>query len=171
VLGVPSLDILGNIVPFISGEEEKLEIEVGKILAPMNSEMTGFSESPVKVSASCNRVPVVDGHTESVFVEFQNTPPTIEQIQDALKEYKCEPQILGVPSAPKQAIVLTTRPDRPQPRLDAEYGNGNGVLVGRVRPCQIFHVKFTLLAHNTILGAAGSSIMNAEVAVSKGFIK
>ncbi|KAJ3048773.1 hypothetical protein HK097_010227 [Rhizophlyctis rosea] len=170
--GVPSLDILGNIVPYISGEEEKLEIEAAKILGGLSTNATAFVEAPdMKVSASCNRVPVIDGHTESVFVEFKNRPaPSIEQVTEVLKSYVSEAQKIGAPTAPEHVIEVATLPDRPQPRLDINAGNGNAVVVGRVRECNIFDVKFTLLSHNTILGAAGSSILNAEVAVAKGLI-
>ncbi|TPX67949.1 hypothetical protein SpCBS45565_g03503 [Spizellomyces sp. 'palustris'] len=170
--GVPSLDILGNVVPYISGEEEKIEIECSKILGGVTADLTGFSNLPeMKVSASCNRVPVIDGHMESVMVEFQKRPaPSIEQIIEALQSYTSDAQKLGAPSAPKHAVVVMKEADRPQPRMDIMIGNGNSVAVGRVRKCNIFDVKFSLLSHNTILGAAGSSIMNAEVAVAKGLI-
>ncbi|KAJ1343024.1 aspartate-semialdehyde dehydrogenase [Batrachochytrium salamandrivorans] len=136
--GVPSLDILGNVVPYISGEEEKMEEEALKILGTL---------------------------------EFQRRPaPTMEQIENALTNYISEPQKLSVHSAPERAVVITHIADRPQPRLDVRAGNGNAVVVGRIRPCSIFDVKFTLLSHNTILGAAGSSIMNAEIAVARGMI-
>ncbi|KAJ3036026.1 hypothetical protein HDV00_003119 [Rhizophlyctis rosea] len=171
--GVPSLDILGNIVPHIGGEEEKIEIECAKILGGVSEDKTSYVDAPdMKVSASCNRVPVIDGHTESVFVEFLNRPaPSIEQVIDVLKNYVSDAQKLGVPTAPKHSIEVTSLADRPQPRLDINAGNGNAVVIGRVRKCNIFDVKFTLLSHNTILGAAGSSIMNAEIAVAKGLIQ
>ncbi|KAJ3300143.1 hypothetical protein HK104_004063 [Borealophlyctis nickersoniae] len=170
--GVPSLDILGNVVPFISGEEEKIETEAAKILGGLSDDASAFVNPPdMKVSASCNRVPVIDGHTESVFVEFANRPaPSVEQVVEALRGYVSEAQKIGAPSAPEHAIEIASFPDRPQPRLDLNAGNGNAVVVGRVRKCNIFDIKFTLLSHNTILGAAGSSIMNAEVAVAKKLI-
>ncbi|KAH6590275.1 hypothetical protein BASA50_009535 [Batrachochytrium salamandrivorans] len=170
--GVPSLDILGNVVPYISGEEEKMEEEALKILGTLGDSNTSFcSALGMRLSASCNRVAVVDGHTESVFVEFQRRPaPTMEQIENALTNYISEPQKLSVHSAPERAVVITHIADRPQPRLDVRAGNGNAVVIGRIRPCSIFDVKFTLLSHNTILGAAGSSIMNAEIAVARGMI-
>ncbi|KAI9098152.1 semialdehyde dehydrogenase [Phlyctochytrium arcticum] len=171
--GVPSLDILGNVVPYISGEEEKIEIECAKILGGVNADQSAFTEQPgLKVSASCNRVPVIDGHMESVMVEFANRPaPSIEQITAALASYTSDAQKLGAPSAPDHAIIVMSEPDRPQPRMDLMLGKGNSVSVGRVRPCSIFDVKFSLLSHNTILGAAGSSIMNAEVAVARGLLE
>ncbi|EGF78024.1 hypothetical protein BATDEDRAFT_91198 [Batrachochytrium dendrobatidis JAM81] len=170
--GVPSLDILGNVVPFISGEEEKMEEEASKILGTVSKTDFSFvTAQDMRLSASCNRVAVIDGHTESVFVEFKQRPaPTIEQIETVLSQYVSEPQRLGVYSAPEKAVVVTHLPDRPQPRLDARIGKGNAVVIGRIRPCNIFDVKFTLLSHNTILGAAGSSIMNAEIAIARGMI-
>ena len=96
--------------------------------------------------------------------------PTTEQVEEALKAYVSEPQLLHTPSAPEQAIVIQDSPDRPQPRLDLMIGNGNSVVVGRVRPCKVFDIRLTLLSHNTILGAAGSSILNAETAIAKGLV-
>ncbi|KAI8896309.1 hypothetical protein BC833DRAFT_597959 [Globomyces pollinis-pini] len=170
--GVPSLDILGNVVPYISGEESKMEEEAGKILGSVTTDKKSFSNvDEMVVSASCNRVPVIDGHTEVVHVEFKNKPaPSLEQIQQCLQNYVSEAQKLKCYSAPKNAISVTTKPDRPQPRLDAMINNGNGIVVGGIRKCNIFDVKFTLLVHNTILGAASSSIMNAEIAIAKGLI-
>ncbi|KAI8906737.1 semialdehyde dehydrogenase [Gorgonomyces haynaldii] len=169
--GVPSLDILGNVVPFISGEEEKIEIEVKKILSKLNNDQTGFVEdNEIRVSASCNRVPVIDGHTESVFVEFRDKRVTPEEAKQCFEGYSCEATQLKTFSAPQQSIIVLEQKDRPQPRLDLMLGNGNAVAVGRIRKCNIFDLKFTLLCHNTILGAAGSSIMNAEIAVARGII-
>ncbi|RKO90519.1 hypothetical protein BDK51DRAFT_41953 [Blyttiomyces helicus] len=170
--GVPSLDILGNVVPHIGGEEEKMEAEVAKILGSVRGDGGGFAPlEGLRVSASCNRVPVVDGHTESVFIEFERRPaPSVEEVVAVLRAYRPEALTLDVPSAPAHAVVVLDEPDRPQPRMDVLTGGGNSVVVGRVRPCSVFDVKFTLLSHNTILGAAGSSIMNAEIAVAKGLI-
>jgi aspartate-semialdehyde dehydrogenase len=124
------------------------------------------------VSASVNRVPVVDGHTEAVSIKFASgNKPTPQQIIDALDQYRSECQDLGCFSAPEKAIVVTLDEDRPQPRLDRMNGKGNSVTVGRIRECPIFDVKFTLLVHNTILGAAGSSILNAEIAIAKGYLQ
>ncbi|KAJ3182737.1 hypothetical protein HDU87_008076 [Geranomyces variabilis] len=171
--GVPSLDILGNVVPYISGEEDKLETECAKILGSVRDDGTGFANpAELRVSASCYRVPVIDGHTESVMVEFANRPPpSIEQVEAALKAYVSDAQTIGVNSAPEQSIVVMTESDRPQPRLDIWVGRGNAVAVGRLRKCNVLDIKFSLLSHNTILGAAGSSIMNAEIAVAKNLIK
>lgn len=168
--GVPSLDILGNVVPYISGEEEKIEQEVLKILGSVTP--TGFVNlTDTRVSASCNRVAVVDGHTESVFVEFRaSDKPSVEEAIHALETYSPQYTTLKLASAPEHAIHVTAMQDRPQPRLDLNVGGGFATVVGRVRKCAVLDVKFTLLCHNTILGAAGSSILNAEVALAKGFI-
>ncbi|OZJ03736.1 putative aspartate-semialdehyde dehydrogenase [Bifiguratus adelaidae] len=175
--GVPSLDILDNVVPHIGGEEEKMEWEVLKILGDVAHEGSAFSLlSNTKVSASCNRVPVIDGHLESVSIKFNkdtcpnNRIPSIEEVYETLSAYTCEAQSLNCPSAPENAIVVTREADRPQPRLDRENEKGQAVTVGRVRPCNIFDYKFTLLVHNTVLGAAGSSVLNAEVAVARGLL-
>ncbi|KAK8864350.1 aspartate-semialdehyde dehydrogenase [Kwoniella newhampshirensis] len=175
--GVSSLDILDNVVPHIGGEEEKIEWETNKILGGLRSDNKEFdlhatdSVKPINVSATCTRVPVIDGHTGVVSVKFScNPPPSIEAIDKAFREFTCEAQELGVPSAPAQAIVVHDAPDRPQPRLDRDLHNGACVSVGRIRDCPVFDVKFVCLIDNVRLGAATSSIMNAEIAVEKGYI-
>ncbi|KAJ2496853.1 aspartate-semialdehyde dehydrogenase [Coemansia sp. RSA 1972] len=169
--GVASLDILDNIVPLISGEEPKMEEEVLKILGGVSSDATVCAPlSSLRVSATCNRVPVIDGHTECVSVEFAGAPPSIDEIKQCLREYTCEAQDLGCASAPEHIIYLAEEEDRPQPRLDRNAGAGMSVTVGRIRECPVFHVKFTLLVHNTVLGAAGASILNAEYAAKKGYL-
>lgn len=169
--GVPSLDILDNIVPYISGEEEKMEWETCKILGDSDGKQFLPLQQTV-VSATCTRVPVLDGHLESVSVKFadRDAVPTVEQVYEVLEKYTSEAQRLGCHSAPEKAIVVNRAADRPQPRLDRELHKGQAVTVGRVRPCPVFDIKFTLLVHNTVLGAAGSSVLNAEVAVAKGLI-
>ncbi|KAB8356674.1 hypothetical protein FH972_024250 [Carpinus fangiana] len=170
--GVSSMDIIDNVVPFISGEEDKLETEAQKILGSVNADVTGFQDQTLKVSAACNRVPVLDGHTACVSLRFAKRPaPSAEEVKDALRSYVSEAQTLGCPSAPEQAIVVMDEPDRPQPRLDRETDRGYAVSVGRVREDEsgIFDIKFVALSHNTVIGAAGSSILNAEAAVLKGF--
>ncbi|KAJ2161590.1 aspartate-semialdehyde dehydrogenase [Coemansia sp. RSA 552] len=169
--GVASLDILDNIVPLISGEEPKMEAEVLKILGGVNADASACAPlADLRVSATCNRVPVIDGHTECVSVEFAGAAPSIDEIKQCLSEYTCEAQQLGCRSAPKQVIQIAEDEDRPQPRLDRNAGDGMSVTVGRIRPCPVFHVKFTLLVHNTVLGAAGASILNAEYAAKKGYL-
>jgi len=170
--GVPSMDILDNVVPYISGEEEKIEWETGKILGSVNSSATGFDMlEGTKVSAQCNRVAVMDGHTACVSLKFaKQPPPSVEEIKKALREYTTESQKLDCPSAPEKAIAVMEEEDRPQPRLDRETGRGYAVSVGRIREDPVLDIKFVCLAHNTVIGAAGSSILNAEVAVVKGLI-
>jgi aspartate-semialdehyde dehydrogenase len=171
--GVPTLDIMDNVVPFIGGEEEKIEWETSKILGGVNSDNKGFdyhASSPLKISASCNRVAVIDGHTACVSVKFSRPAPSIAEITAAFNDYTCEAQTLDVPSAPKQAIVVHEAPDRPQPRLDRDLENGACVSVGRIRECGVLDVKFVCLIDNVRLGAATSSVMNAEIAVEKGYI-
>lgn len=150
--GVSSMDIIDNVVPFISGEEDKLETEAQKILGGVNGDVTGFTDQPLKVSAHCNRVPVLDGHTACVSLRFaRRPPPSAEQVKDAMREYVSEVQKLGCPSAPERAIVVMEEPDRPQPRLDRETDRGYAVSVGRVREDEsgIFDVKFVALSHNS----------------------
>ncbi|CAO3701533.1 hypothetical protein G6F70_007994 [Rhizopus microsporus] len=169
--GVPSLDILDNIVPHIGGEEEKMEWEVGKILGGVSENKNGFNllENTI-VSATCTRVPVLDGHFETVSVKFANGCPSVEDVCKALENYSSEAEKLQCHSAPAQPIVVTYDADRPQPRLDRENLKGQTVTVGRVRKCPVLDIKFVLLVHNTLLGAAGSSVLNAEIAVAKGLI-
>ena len=170
--GVSSMDIIDNVVPFISGEEDKMETEAQKILGGVNAEVTGFDEQKeLKISAACNRVPVLDGHTACVSLRFRNRPaPSAEEVKQAMREYTSEAQKLGCPSAPHNAIVVMDEPDRPQPRLDRETDRGYAVSVGRIREDEsgIFDIKFVALSHNTVIGAAGSSILNAEITVLKG---
>lgn len=167
------MDILDNIIPFIPGEEGKIAAEAGKILGQLNADRTGFVDQPLRVSVACNRVPVLDGHTVCVALRFaQRPPPSASAVRDALSEFKSEVQTLGCPSAPERAITVLDAPDRPQPRLDRGAERGYGLTVGRVREDDsgIFDVQFVALSHNTILGAAGSSILNAESAILKKYI-
>lgn len=156
--GVPSLDILGNVVPYIGGEEEKMESETRKILGGNG----GRAPHGAVISAHTNRVAVIDGHTMTVSVELRDRP-TIDEIATALREFKGRPQELWLPSAPQPPIVLMTEPNRPQPRLDADLGNGMAIAIGRLRPCPVFTARFVALGHNTVRGAAGAAILNAEL--------
>lgn len=169
--GVPSMDVIDNVVPFIGGEEEKIEWETGKILGGVSAAKDGFvMQTTTKVSAQCNRVPVMDGHLACVSVKFGGKVPSVVEVEEALRKYRCEAQELGCPSAPGQAIVVMEEEDRPQPRLDRELEGGYAVSVGRIREDTVFDMKFVVLSHNTVIGAAGSSILNAEVGVLKGLI-
>jgi aspartate-semialdehyde dehydrogenase len=152
--GVSSMDIIDNVVPFISGEEDKLETEASKILGGVNGDVTGFVDQPMKISAACNRVAVLDGHTACVSLRFQRRPPpSAEEVKQAMREYVSDAQKLGCPSAPAKAIVVMDEPDRPQPRLDRETDRGYAVSVGRVREDEsgIFDIKFVALSHNSKL--------------------
>lgn len=164
--GVPSLDILGNVVPFISGEEEKMQTETLKILGDNG----GRSPYPAAVSAHTNRVAVLDGHTITVSVRFEHNP-AIATIVDALRNFSGRPQQLWLPSAPQPPLVVSDEPNRPQPRLDADVGGGMTVTIGRVRECPVMHAKFVALGHNTIRGAAGAAILNAELMHAEGLLQ
>jgi aspartate-semialdehyde dehydrogenase len=162
--GVPSLDILGNVVPFIKNEEEKLEAETRRLLGKLeNSQVTPLD---AKVSAHCNRVAVEDGHTESVSIELASKPSR-EEILAAWREFQ---PLKGqnLPTAPEQPVEFNPAEDRPQPRLDRMRGRGMAATVGRLRPCSLLDWKFTVLSHNTIRGAAGAALLNAELLASQG---
>ncbi len=164
--GVPSLDILGNVVPFIGGEEEKMEAETLKILGTDG----GRSPHPAVVSAHTNRVPVIDGHTMTVSVDL-GARPAVQDVVAALQDFKGRPQELALPSAPSPAVVVMTEANRPQPRLDADRGDGMAVTVGRVRSCPVLHTRFVALGHNTVRGAAGAAILNAELMKAEGMLE
>lgn len=166
--GVPSLDILGNLVPFISGEEDKIETETQKILGTLQG--GGITPHPVVVSAQTTRVPVIDGHTESVSVSLESRP-ALEEVIAALRAFRGRPQELGLPLAPAAPVVYLEEPNRPQPRLDAERDGGMTVSVGRVRRCPVLDVKFIALGHNTIRGAAGAAVLNAELLQAEGLLQ
>jgi len=165
--GVASLDILGNVVPSISGEEEKMESETQKILGSLNT--GGVTPHPVVVSAQTTRVPVIDGHTESVSVSL-DAKPSIDDVVAALRAFRGRPQELKLPTAPPNPVVWMQQHDRPQPRLDAERDGGMTVSVGRVRTCRVLDVKFVALGHNTIRGAAGAAVLNAELMRAEGLL-
>ena len=165
--GVASLDILGNVVPTISGEEEKMESETQKILGSLTGE--SVTPHPVVVSAQTTRVPVIDGHTESVSVAFEKRP-SIDDVIAALRAFRGRPQELKLPTAPPNPVVWLQQNDRPQPRLDAERDGGMTVSVGRVRKCRVLDVKFVALGHNTIRGAAGAAVLNAELMRAEGLL-
>ena len=166
--GVASLDILGNIIPHISGEEEKMEAETKNILGHLGP--NGFEPSGCTVSAQCHRVPVQDGHLLAVSTDLEGDP-SVDAVRDAFGSYRSSIEDLELPSHPSPVIILRDEPDRPQPRLDAMAGGGMAITVGRVRPCPILGTKFNVLVHNTIRGAAGAAILNAEFLVAKGHVQ
>lgn len=165
--GVPSIDILGNIVPYIGGEEEKIESELQKMLGTYEDGKilhAGFT-----VSAHCNRVPVIDGHTETVSIEFEQTP-SVHEVKSVLKEFTSEPQSMDLPTAPEHPVVVMEENDRPQPRLDIYKEKGMAAFVGRIRECSLFDIKMVIMGHNTIRGAAGAAVLNAEYLYKKGYL-
>ncbi len=165
--GVPSLDLIDNVMPHSYGEEDKVETEPLKIMGKLAGdaiELAGF-----KISAHCHRVPVVDGHFEAVSVALRRAA-TRDDLISAFRSYRQLPQELGLPSAPDPAVIVRDQLNRPQPRLDRMAGNGMATVVGRIRPCNLFDWRFSLLGHNTIRGAAGGSILNAELMVHQGYI-
>jgi aspartate-semialdehyde dehydrogenase len=164
--GVPSLDMIDNVVPYIGSEEEKMAEETRKLLGQWND---GFEMAGVTVSASCNRVPVRDGHTECVSVRLQNDA-TPEDVALAFADFQGKPQELGLPSAPDRPIVVRQEAARPQPALDRDAERGMASIVGRIRECPILGVKYVLLGHNTIRGAAGAAILNAELMHREGLL-
>jgi len=165
--GVASLDILGNVIPYVAKEEEKMEEETRKLLGTLNG--SGIVPANFAMSAQCNRVAVEDGHTESVSIKLKKKA-TADEIIAAWQKFSGVPQELKLPSAPDQAIRYVTANDRPQPRFDVEFGNGMTTTVGRLRPCGVLDWKFTVLSHNTIRGAAGTALLNAELLKVKGYL-
>jgi aspartate-semialdehyde dehydrogenase len=165
--GVASLDILGNVIPYIAKEEEKMEEETQKLLGTLNG--SRVDPAPFAMSAQCNRVAVEDGHTESVAVRLKKKAAP-EEIISAWNNFRAEAQKLRLPSAPEQPIVYMTAPDRPQPRFDCDLGAGMTTAVGRLRKCNVLDWKFTVLSHNTIRGAAGAALLNAELLKAKGYL-
>jgi aspartate-semialdehyde dehydrogenase len=165
--GVASMDIVGNIIPFIGGEEEKMERETQKILG----DLVGNEVRPLaaQVSAHCNRVPVVDGHTVTISIAL-SAQPALADLQEAFDQFSSVPQERKLPSAPARPVVLMREPNRPQPRKDAEREHGMACWVGRLRPCHVFDYKLVALAHNTIRGAAGAAVLNAELMYSEGLL-
>jgi aspartate-semialdehyde dehydrogenase len=165
--GVPSLDITDNLFPYIGGEEEKVESETQKILGSFvegNLERARFP-----VSAQCHRVNVTEGHTAAIRVGFVKKP-SLADVEEVLRSFKSLPQELNLYSAPKIPVIVRNEKDRPQPRLDRQAGRGMSVTVGRIQPDSILDYKFVSLSHNTIRGAAGAAILNAELMVAKGLI-
>ena len=166
--GVPSLDMIDNIIPYIGGEEDKLESETRKILGGVASgAFQPLDAATTPISATCVRVPVRDGHLEVVSVEL-STRPDVDDIVRAWREFTADPQRLGLPSAPAEPLVYREERDRPQPIADRMAGDGMAVTMGRLRPSDVLTHSFVLLSHNTIRGAAGAALLNAELALARG---
>ena len=163
--GVPSADILGNVVPYIGGEEEKMQQETQKILGSVEGEQ--FVPLDARMSAHCNRVAVLDGHMVCTSVEF-STPPALPDVRAAIENFRGLPQERQLPSAPPRPLIYLDQDDRPQPRRDAGRENGMAVFVGRLRPCPVLDLKFVACGHNTVRGAAGAAVLNAELMMSEG---
>lgn len=166
--GVPSLDILGNVIPFIAGEEEKVERETRKLLGDLNE--GGVREAGITASVHTNRVPVQDGHTETVSVGFRRRVSP-DEARAAIAAWRPDPTVAGLPSTPARPLELDDRPDRPQPLLDRERGRGMTVTVGRLRPCPLLDLRCVVLSHNTVRGAAGAAIQNGELLVAAGEVR
>ena len=165
--GIPTLDILGNVVPFISGEEEKVERETQKLLGKFLDE--SVKPADFVVSAHCNRVPVEDGHTESISVSLK-TKASIEDLIEAWRKFRSLPQERNLPFAPKHPIIVREERDRPQPKFDLAAEHGMATVVGRLRLCPVLQFKYIALSHNTIRGAAGAALLNAELMKSEGYL-
>jgi len=166
--GVASLDAVDNVVPYIGGEESKVETEPLKMLGRLNA--AHVIDAPIKISAHTNRVAVIDGHTVCVSLEFDQSIGPQEAAQ-AMLDYEWAEIVRSLPSSPERVIEVRSEPDRPQPRRDRDAGHGMTTVVGRVREDPLFHVKFVVLSHNTIRGAAGGSLLNAELLVAQGIVK
>lgn len=165
--GVASLDIFDNVIPFISGEEEKIEAETKKILGTFENGEVRHGE--FAISAQVHRVPVIDGHTAAVRIKLKKRA-SVEDVERAMRGFKGEPQNLKLPFAPDRALIVRDEVDRPQPRLDRDAGRGMSVTVGRVLPDKVMDIKFVCLSHNTIRGAAGAAILNAELLAAKDLL-
>ena len=165
--GHSAFDMTANVYPFIKNEEPKMETETQKILGECSGE--SFAAHPMKVSAACNRVVVLDGHTETISVEFREKPSEADLLE-AFRSFRGLPQERGLPSAPPRPVIYMTQPDRPQPRRDVNRENGMAVFVGRLRECPVLHWKFLAMGHNTVRGAAGAAVLNAELLKSEGLL-
>jgi aspartate-semialdehyde dehydrogenase len=165
--GVAALDIQGNVVPFISGEEEKMESEPQKLLGKWDG--SRFVEAGLGISAHCNRVPVLDGHLECVSLSLKKIA-SLGEVREVLRNFEVSPELASLPSAVRYPVVVVDEQDRPQPRRDVEAGRGMAAVVGRVRECSLLDVKLTLLSHNLVRGAAGAALLNAELLAARGLL-
>ncbi|PYT76727.1 MAG: aspartate-semialdehyde dehydrogenase [Acidobacteria bacterium] len=166
--GVASMDIQGNVVPFISGEEEKMEAEPQKLLGKWDG--TRFIEAGLGISAHCNRVPVLDGHLECVSLGLKKIA-SLAEVREALQKFEVDEELASLPTALRHPVIVVDDENRPQPRRDAAAGKGMAAVVGRIRECPLHDVKLTLLSHNLVRGAAGAALLNAELLAARGFLK
>ena len=167
--GVSSYAILDNVIPYIGGgEEEKIETEPRKILGRWDDDR--FTDAAFRISAQVNRVPTIDGHLMTISLKLRDGAVDLDAIRDAIRNFTGEPQRLNLPSAPKQPIHYASEQDRPQPRLDRDREDGMAVTVGRLRPCPLLDIRMVALVHNTIRGAAGAALLNAELLDAKGLL-
>jgi aspartate-semialdehyde dehydrogenase len=166
--GVATMDIQGNVIPFISGEEEKMETEPQKLLGKWDG--SRFVDAGVGLTAHCNRVQVLDGHLECVSIGLKKIA-SLREVQEALRTFEVDAELAALPSALRHPIIVLDEENRPQPRRDVDAGGGMAVVVGRVRECPLLDVKLTLLSHNLVRGAAGAAVMNAELLAARGFFK
>ncbi|HYO91143.1 MAG TPA: aspartate-semialdehyde dehydrogenase, partial [Pyrinomonadaceae bacterium] len=166
--GVASLDVIDNVLPFIAGEEEKIESETSKILGQLKGER--IEEAPIEISAQCHRVNVSDGHMAAVRLKLGKAA-SLAEVREALASYTSLPQELGLHSAPERPIIVRDEMDRPQPRLDRDAGRGMSVTIGRLLPDRLLDYRFVVLSHNTVRGAAGAAILNAELLLATGRLK
>lgn len=166
--GVASMDIQGNVVPFISGEEEKMEAEPQKLLGKWDG--SRFIEAGLGISAHCNRVPVLDGHLECVSLGLKKIA-SLDEVREALQTFEVDEELASLPTALRHPVVVVDEENRPQPRRDADTGAGMAAVVGRIRECPLHDVKLTLLSHNLVRGAAGAALLNAELLAARGFLK
>ena len=166
--GVASMDIQGNVVPFINGEEEKMEAEPQKLLGKWDG--SRFMDAGIGLSAHCNRVPVIDGHLECVSIGLKKIA-SLDEVREALRTFEVDAELASLPTALRNPVVVLDEENRPQPRRDVNAGNGMAAVVGRVRECPLLDVKLTLLSHNLVRGAAGAALLNAELLAARGFLK
>lgn len=166
--GVASMDIQGNVVPFISGEEEKMEAEPQKLLGKWDG--SRFIEAGLGISAHCNRVPVLDGHLECVSLGLKKIA-SLDEVREALQTFEVDEELASLPTALRHPVVVIDEENRPQPRRDVDAGDGMAAVVGRIRECPLHDVKLTLLSHNLVRGAAGAALLNAELLAARGFLK
>ena len=166
--GVPSMDIHANVIPFISGEEEKMESEPQKLLGRWDG--ARFVDAGMGLSAHCNRVPVLDGHLECVSLALKKIA-SLHEVRETLRNFSVDAELASLPTAVRQPIAVLDGDDRPQPRRDVDAGNGMAAAVGRIRECPLLDIKLTLLSHNLVRGAAGAALLNAELLAARGFFR